>query len=203
MVLLCFCVRNHNLITAYTGYRIGGDVSRFQLRNSFFQGGKNIGYQYLTRAKVPDRTVQLSCINAVYTGDAEFLHNLRQGGGASEIGGFIVIFTDNKCTKSRRIPFIVIIRHAVVANQRIGHNDSLVGIGRIGQYLLIPDHRGIEDDFAHLFIMCAKAVPVILLSVLQNNFSVKFFYHLYTSFCLSDNRCSNRSFRVSVGILVG
>ena len=46
-------------------------------------------------------------------------------------------------------------------------------------------------------------VPVILLSVLQNNFSVKFFYHLYTSFCLSDNRCSNRSFRVSVGILVG
>ena len=36
-----------------------------------------VGYQYLTRAKVPDRTVQFSCINAVNAGNTKFFHNLR------------------------------------------------------------------------------------------------------------------------------
>ena len=40
---------------------------------------------------------------------------------------------------------------AVVADLRVGQDDDLAGIGRIGEYFLIAGERRIEDDFAGAF----------------------------------------------------
>ena len=141
MVLLCFCVRNHNLITAYTGYRIGGDVSRFQFRKPFFQGGRNIGYENLAGAEITDRTSQFPCINAANTGDIEFLHNLRQGGGASEIGGFIIIFTDDDYERDTPTLGALIVREY---NDEPSNFRSTATLSEVMKKFSIPGIYGID-----------------------------------------------------------
>ena len=37
---------------------------------------------------------------------------------------------------------------AVVALQRVGHHEDLLGEGRVGERLLVAGHRGAEDDLA-------------------------------------------------------
>ena len=37
---------------------------------------------------------------------------------------------------------------AVVPDQRVGHRHDLPLVGRIGEDLLVPGHRGVEDDLA-------------------------------------------------------
>ena len=36
---------------------------------------------------------------------------------------------------------------ADIADVRVGQGDNLAGIGRVGQYLLVPRHGGIEHHF--------------------------------------------------------
>ena len=138
-----------------------------------------------------------------------FLHNFRKGGCASEIGRQIIIFPHNKSADRWNLRFIIIIRHTIISYKRIGHNDRLIGIGRIRNNLLISDHRCIKDNFAHAVTGITKTVSVILLPILQNNFSVIFHDFIGTSlyfsfaFRTSESFCSNRFFRVSFGISVG
>lgn len=40
------------------------------------------------------------------------------------------------------------VRDPVIANERIGEDEDLAAIGRIGQGFGIADHAGVEDDFA-------------------------------------------------------
>ena len=44
--------------------------------------------------------------------------------------------------------FVVLAAGAVVADLRIGEDDDLPGIGRIGEHFLVAGERGIEDHFA-------------------------------------------------------
>jgi hypothetical protein len=53
--------------------------------------------------------------------------------------------------------FGVLVVHAVVPDQRIGHDDALPGIGGVGQHLLVPRHGGIKNHFAHGFFRRAHA----------------------------------------------
>ena len=39
-------------------------------------------------------------------------------------------------------------RHAVVPDQRVGEDDDLAGVARVGDRLLVAGHRGVEDDLA-------------------------------------------------------
>ena len=36
----------------------------------------------------------------------------------------------------------------VVADQRVGEDDDLAGVGGVGDRLLVAGHRGVEDDLA-------------------------------------------------------
>ena len=44
--------------------------------------------------------------------------------------------------------FVIVAAGSVVADLRVGEDDDLAGIGRIGEYFLIAGEGGIEDDFA-------------------------------------------------------
>ena len=50
------------------------------------------------------------------------------------------------------VGFVVLMIHAVIADERIAHDDSLSGIGRIGENLLIAGHGGVENHFAHAVV---------------------------------------------------
>ena len=43
---------------------------------------------------------------------------------------------------------IAAARDAVVADQRVGEDDDLAGVGGVGDRLLVAGHRGVEDDLA-------------------------------------------------------
>ncbi len=46
---------------------------------------------------------------------------------------------------------------AVVAHQRVGKDQQLAAIGRVGERFLIADHAGLEDQFAHRYPWGARA----------------------------------------------
>ena len=50
----------------------------------------------------------------------------------------------------RQTEFIlhVLIRHAVVANERIGEDEDLAAVGGVSECFGVADHSGVEDDFA-------------------------------------------------------
>ena len=49
--------------------------------------------------------------------------------------------------------------HAVVADKRVGHVDHLTGVGRVGQYLLVAGHAGVEADLAEELALSAESQP--------------------------------------------
>ena len=53
---------------------------------------------------------------------------------------------------------IVLMVHAIVADQGIGHHNTLARIGRIGQDLLITHHRGVEHHLADTVLRTADAL---------------------------------------------
>ena len=79
----------------------------------------------------------------IHTGDShnsKLAHHLFQCLSSTEIGGFAIIFPDDYGADGRTVRFVVILAHAVVADQRIGHHHCLSGIAWIRKDLLIANH---------------------------------------------------------------
>jgi hypothetical protein len=55
----------------------------------------------------------------------------------------------------------------VVADQRVGENDDLAGVGGVGDRLLVAGHRGVEDDLAGNRAVVPAGEPVEPRSVLE------------------------------------
>ena len=101
------------------------------------------------------------------------------------------------------VRLVVFIAHAVIADQGVGHDHSLRGVGRVRENFLIAHHGGVEHQLHQRVPFGAEAVTVKLGAVLQNDFSVKNPIHGFSPAFLWESFCSNWSFRVSSGIAVG
>lgn len=62
-------------------------------------------------------------------GYAVLLAYFAKGLGIAEITRQVVVFAHDHTADSRILGFVILVRNAVVADQRIGHHDHLVGIG--------------------------------------------------------------------------
>ena len=99
-----------------------------------------------------------------------------KGLGIAEITRQVVVFAHDHTADSRILGFVILVRNAVVADQRIGHHDHLVGIGGIGENLLVADHRGIEHDLARRLPVRAETVAVELAARLKHDFFGEWFH---------------------------
>ena len=121
--------------------------------------------------QIPDAAYQLSRIHSRDPRHAGILQQLLQGLHGTEVGRIPVEIPDDKRIGSDDAAFKILLRDAVVTHERIGHNDGLVGIGRIGQDLLISCHGRIEYDLAHRIPFCAESLSQIFAAVFQNKLS--------------------------------
>ena len=158
---------------AYPGNGIGGEAAFFQHVQSFFPRGGGIGYQRPAAAEVPDAPVQFAGVHAPDAHNTAFFHNIPQGRCAAEVGRLVIVFPYDQRPDTGVRRLVILFRHAVVANQRIGHYHGLIRIGGIRKDLLIANHRSIEDDFQHLVPGRAEAVAVVFLPVFQKDLSVE------------------------------
>ena len=145
---------------------------------TFFQRGLCGSDENLAGAVVTDMTGQHSGVDAFNTGETVFLHDVRQRSGAAEVGGTVVVFAHDERNAGGTLGLAVIFVDAIVADHGVGHNDGLIGIGRIGHDFLIADHRGVEDELADALTGTAEAVAEEFAAVFQNEFSVKSSSHL-------------------------
>ena len=109
-------------------------------------------------------------------GYAVLLAYFAKGLGIAEITRQVVVFAHDHTADSRILGFVILVRNAVVADQRIGHHDHLVGIGGIGENLLVADHRGIEHDLARRLPVRAETVAVELAARLKHDFFGEWFH---------------------------
>ena len=135
---------------------------------------------------------QAAGIHAGNPGDVKPLHGLPKGLGAAEIGGCVIVFMDDHGGDRGTLRFEILRAYSVVADERVGHDHRLTGIGGIGQDFLIARHGSVEHDFRHPIPLGTEAVSGIGGSVLQNYLSVIGSDHFcVTSFRFADSFCSN------------
>ena len=99
-------------------------------------------------------------------------HDLGKTLFAAKIGRLIIVLPDDKGSDGWYFRFIVISRHAVVADERIGHDYGLIGVGWIRKDFLIPHHGGVEYDLQYLVTGVSKSESIVFFTILQNQFSV-------------------------------
>ena len=97
------------------------------------------------------------------------LHNLFQGFFRPEIGGLFIVFPNDQSTDSRHVRFIVVCAHTIIADQRIGHHNSLPGVGRIRKDLLITHHGSVEHHLNDFFGIRAKSESIKFGAILQDD----------------------------------
>ena len=158
---------------AYPGNGIGGEAAFFQHVQSFFPRGGGVGDQRPAAAEVPDAPVQFTGVHATYADNTIFLHNFPQGRCAAEVGRLVIVlpYDQRPDTGVRRL--VILFRHAVVANERVGHYHGLIRVGGIRKDLLIAHHGSIEDDFQYFVPGRAEGIAVVLLPVFQKDLPVE------------------------------
>ncbi len=87
----------------------------------------------------------------------EALEVLVGGIEGTPVGGVLGEFTGDEAFNVRVGGFVVGGVGAVVADLRIGEDDNLAGVGRIGEDLLITGQRCIENDLSAAFALGAVA----------------------------------------------
>ena len=103
-------------------------------------------------------------------GDAALLELLFQGLGVAEVAGSVAAFADDEAADAVDAGFVVLVSDAVVADERIGHHDDLLGIRRVGDDLLVAYYGGVEDDFAYPAAVGADPGAVEFLPVFKYEF---------------------------------
>ena len=157
--------RGPGCITADSGHSILRNFSVCQCPDAVFQREIRTGQKSLLTAAASDRAGQTPGVHTVDAGDLIPLHNRVQRGGAAEIGWEIIVFPHDHSADGGRLGFIIIVRHTVVPNQGIGHDNTLVGIRGIGENFLIAGHGGVEHDLHDSVGGIAKRKAIVFFSV--------------------------------------
>ena len=140
--------------------------------HTFFGRRVGGGQKPQSASLVADATRQAAGIQSFQSRNAAGFHPVRKTPRAAEVGRFVVALAHQKSAHTRVSCFVVLVVDPVVSDQRVGHHHRLIGVGRVGDNLLIPDHRGVEHHLANAFVRRAEAIPEVFASVLQNQFSV-------------------------------
>ena len=154
-------------------------------------GGVGTGNQNPAGALIPDVHGKLPGIHTGNADDAESGHDLPQGLHTAEIGGLVVIFPDDHGTGGGTAGLIVRLTHAVVADEGIGHDNGLTGVGGIGENFLITHHGGVENDLRSAVSGGSEAVAIEFRTVLQYNFFVTLTNHTFLFPFPPESFCSN------------
>ena len=131
-----------------------------------FAGGVRRGENHAARAEIPYAAGQLSRIDAPNAGNLILLHHFGERLGIAEVARTVAVFPHDHAADGRRARFIVFVGNAVVADQRIRHDHRLIGVGGVGQDLLIAHHGCVEHNFAYAVRACAERVAVVFAAVL-------------------------------------
>ena len=132
-----------------------------QFFQPLFESRRDVCNQAFPRSEISDRPIQLSGVYAADAHDSEPAHDVTEGSFASEIGRLVIVFVYDQRADRGNISLIVLIGHAVVADQRIGHDDGLVCVGRIREDLLVTDHGSVEYDLQNLVLHVAKSEAAV------------------------------------------
>ena len=146
---------------ADTGYCIRRHLICAQPLQPLFERSVDVCDQAFTRSIIPDRAIKFSCIHAADSRDTVFLHDISEACCASEIGRLVIVFVHDQRSDRGLIRLIVLVGHAIVTYQWIGHNNGLVRVGRIGEDLLVADHGGVEYDLKNLVLHVAESIAAV------------------------------------------
>ena len=160
------------LFGGHPGNHIVGNLVVEQQLVGVGKGQGGVADEHLLAALIPDDPGDHAGVHPADAGDAVLVQHLGKGLGIPEIGGKVVVLPDNQAAHGGHSRLIVFLGHAVVADEGIGHTHHLVGIGGVGDDLLVAHHRGIEHQLVHSRHMGAEPVTVELPAVFQDNLSV-------------------------------
>ena len=149
-------------------YRVFRDILLLKYLQPFLFRCIFSGDKHLPASVITYRSCQFPCIYPRYPGYIIFFHDCSKRARASEIGRLVVVFPDYQSPHGGSCGFKIILRHPVVADQRVSHDHSLICIGRIGKYFLISDHWCIKNYLQDPVPFSSEAFSVIFLSVLKD-----------------------------------
>ena len=174
-----------------------------QSRFCIFQGSLGICNQPKSAARIPNRACQFSGVNAANPGNSKLFHFLRKSRCTSEIGRFVVVFSDNHSPHGWNFCLIILPSHAIISNKRVCHHHPLVRIRRVRKYLLIPCHRSIKNQLTNPFPHVSKTISFIVHPLKQVFWKISCHLLPFYKVLFSESLFSNRSFLVSSGTAVG
>ena len=176
---------------------------------SIFKRCVRVRDQRLLSALPADLADQLPGVRTGDARDPQRRHGLGQRRAAAEVGGPVVVVPDDHAADAGPQGLEVVVVDPVIADQRVGHDHELVGVGGVREDLLVAHGRRVEDQLADPAARVGpKGQPGVYTAVRQNQLSgFCIINHEYFSF-LGDLRTvprlpSNRSFLGSAGIFVG
>ena len=91
-----------------------------------------------------------------------------QSAVATPMAGQVAILPNDQSGHLYPGRFKVLGVDTVVADQRISQGHQLPGVGRVGEYLLITRHAGVEHHFSEAFDPGAKANTLVNRAVFQD-----------------------------------
>ena len=147
-----------------------------QFAHGLLAGSRNVGDEHLLCSFVADDARQGTGVHAPDSRNVVLLEDFVERLRITEIRRRVVVLAHDHAADGRRFGLVVLVGHTVVADQRVGHHDHLIRVRRIGHDLLIPHHRGIEDDLVDGLAVGTETVSVELAAVLQDNFFRKCFH---------------------------
>ena len=122
--------------------RPGGDPSLELLERDAVGGQRRL--HGAAGADVPDQRTGVDAVEGGHTG-------VDQRGVQAPLGAVIAVapgeLPGDEAGGVDATGLVVLGAHAVVAHLRGRHHHDLLGVGGIGEDLLVPAHRGVEDNF--------------------------------------------------------
>ena len=203
VVLGIFTAGNPRRFRTHHGNLIGGQASGTHFRKAGDAWGLGVHDQRLAGTLVPDVAGKAAGVHTGDAHDAVLNHHVLQRPRGAEIGRLAVEFPDDQTADGGSVRLVVVAAHAVIADQGVGHDHGLGGVGGVGENFLVAHHGGVEHQLHQRVTLGAEAVAVKFDAVLQYDFSVKVPTHGFLPAFLWESFCSNWSFRVSSGINVG
>lgn len=126
------------------GFRGGGKIAFGQCLMLFSFIEQKLAFD---RAALPQIASQTPCINAFHRRYHLTLEPISERALRRMMRWLAVVVMNDHRLRLNPIALEWPFRHAVVSLQRIGADEDLTSIRRIGQRLDITGHAGVEDDF--------------------------------------------------------
>ena len=144
---------------AHPGHRIVRNIRLPKNLQSLGERHFRICEQGFHSALASDLPYDLPRVNPGDPRDPEFPHGLPKRPPAPEIRGHVIIVPHDKASDGRPCRLEIIVIDPVVSDERVGHDDELVRVGRVREDLLIADRGGVEDQLRDT-VPLIRAEPV-------------------------------------------